>query len=212
MDELDKAIDKFYRAFADIPAPTKIGGCPCCIDDKEIQILLTTPLRELTADDLSAYASSALLTVGSVLDYLYFLPRIMEISIRESWWSNIEVTGRAIASTNLTSWPAQRREELDSFLRTLIGHIVDTGSHWLIDDWFCAICRIELDIHPFLRIVEKNSDAILEYWGANAKCLEVGKLCNAFWELPNKGHDDIVRWFQSDDISRVYAEAYGYRM
>src|SRR4029453_11039601 len=102
MDPLTKAIDDLYQAFSDAAVPRHVDGCPCCIDDKQIAHLLKTPLREIEPGDLSAYASSALLTVGDVSDFLYFLPRIVEISIRDdAWWPDIEVTARAIQSAGL---------------------------------------------------------------------------------------------------------------
>ncbi len=67
---------------------------------EEVEVLLGKPLRDLSPDELSSYSSSALLTVGLPEDYLYYLPRILEISIRDdSWWPDIEVSARAIKST-----------------------------------------------------------------------------------------------------------------
>ncbi len=75
------------------PKPSSIQGCPCCVDNKEICSLLSTPLREITGGELSSYSSSAFLTVGREADYLYFLPRIVEIGFTEAgWWPDIEVT------------------------------------------------------------------------------------------------------------------------
>lgn len=109
MDTLQKAIDELYRAFEVVEPPQQIVGCPCCFDEYEIQKLLETQLRHISPELMAPYASSALLTVGSISDYLYYLPRILEISIRdESWWPAIEVTGRAIRGTHIDSWPTVR--------------------------------------------------------------------------------------------------------
>lgn len=211
MIALSNAIDDFYRAFADVAVPRHIDGCPCCIDSNRVPHLLTTPLREILPTDLAPYASSALLTVGDVSDYLYFLPRIMEISIRDdSWWPDIEVTGRAIHSTDLKAWPSKRRGALMSLLKAVIENIVDSGSYWQIDGWLCAIARMELDVGPYLAIIEPNSAAVLQYFEDNAKCLRADTLSNAFWELPNSGHDQIVQWFKSEAIRAIPFQAYGY--
>ncbi len=71
---------------------------------------------------------------------------------------------------------------------------------------------MELDVRPFLEKIEQNADAVSEYWEGNARHLHDGKLGNAFWELPNSGHDEIFRWFQSDSVKRIYAEAFGYKI
>ncbi len=213
MHALSQAIDDFYRAFVDVPAPLHIDGCPCCIDNQRIPHLLSTPLREIAPDDLASYASSALLTVGDVSDYLYFLPRIMDISIRdESWWPDVEVTARAIHSTGLCSWPPNRHAALVSLLDAVIQNVIKSKAYWQIDGWLCAIARMELDVRPWLTMIEIDSAAVLHYFEDNAEDLKFGKLSNAFWELPNTGHDVIVQWFKSDAISEIPFQAYGYTM
>lgn len=210
---LTQAIDDFYRAFSDVTAPYHIHGCPCCIDNKRIQYLLSTPLRQLSPDDLSSYASSALLTVGEVSDYLFFLPRIMEISILdESWWPDIEVTGRAIHSTQLQDWPSHRREALVILLNAVMQNVIESKAYWQIDGWLCAIARIGFDVRLYLAMIEKDSAAVLHYFEDNAEDIKDGKLGNAFWELPNVGHDVIVQWFRSDAIRAIPFHAYGYMM
>src|SRR5262245_26685041 len=94
---LRQAIEGVYTAFLDVPRPTSVDGCPCCIGQKGISILLSKPLRELSPDDLTHYAASAFLTVGAVEDYLYFLPRILEIlATQHDWWPDPEVVTLAI--------------------------------------------------------------------------------------------------------------------
>lgn len=210
---LHQAIDAFYGAFCDVAVPRHIEGCPCCIEDKRIPHLLSTPLRDLSADDLDSYASSALLTVGDVSDYLHFLPRIMEISILdENWWPQIEVTARAVHSTQLLAWPAHRLEALEALLGAVMHHIVETRAYGRIDGWLCAIARMELDVRRHLAMIARDSAAVLHYFEDNVEALKYGKLQNGFWELPNAGHDVIVQWFKSDAIRAIPFDAYGYRM
>ena len=61
-------------------------------------------------------------------------------------------------------------------------------------------------------MIATSTESVLEYFGDNANCLQNGKLCNAFWELPNAGHDAIVQWFKSDAIRDIPFRAYGYVM
>lgn len=213
MDALQTAIDNLYDAFNDIEQPTMIDGCPCCFDEGEIRKLLGTPLRQISSELLASYASSALLTVGSASDYLYYLPRILEISIHEaSWWPTIEVTGRAIRDTHIDSWPTVRRNELKRFVASAVGHIVENEEYDRIDEWLCSVGRMGFEVLPCLAIIERNEKAVLAFWEDNSGRLNDGKLGNEFWDLPNDAHDEIVSWFQSEKISLIYAEAYGYRM
>lgn len=205
MSNLTNAINDFYSAFSDIPVPEDIDGCPCCILDKEVENLLSASLREITRDDLSSFASSALLTVGVESDYLYFLPRILDLSINDdSWWPDIEITGMRIHSTNLDSWPTKRREALESLLDAVIQNILQSKEYGRLDDWLCAIALMEIDVRPRLAMIESDPDAVFEYYGDNAEKLDSGRLSNAFWELPNEGHDMIVQWLNSDAISSIY--------
>ncbi|MEN3942331.1 hypothetical protein WJU23_13615 [Prosthecobacter sp. SYSU 5D2] len=200
-----------YEAFADIPRPSEIDACPCCVDSKNLCVLTSLPLRDISADDLGPYAASAFLTVGDVPDYLYFLPRIMECSaLNEFWWPVPEVTGRAIANTHPTEWPAPRRVAWHNFLSALIAHLLnqaDSGSE--IDSWLCAMARMELDLHPFLTQIEQSPPHVLSFYEANANHLTQLKLANQFWDLPNAGHDQILAWFGSENVGDIVFQAYG---
>jgi len=128
MADLNEAIDRFYLEFQDIPAPTIIDACPCCVPTAEIEILLSVPKRELTADQLQSYSSSAFLTAGDVTDYLYFLPRILELSIRdELWWPSPKVIGRATKSADLHNWPETKQQAMTDLLLSVVQYFVDTG-------------------------------------------------------------------------------------
>lgn len=206
MNSLDKAIDEFYQTCSDLPVPLTIEGCPCCVDANEMERLVRTPLREIEPDDISTFASKALLTVGTVSDYLYFLPRILELSIRDEWWwPDIEITARAICSTSIPSWTVSRRESLIKLLNAAIDDILQSSQFIRLDEWLCAIARMGFDVRPFLSKIESNTDAVLVYWRDNAECLAEEKLCNAFWEVPNAGYDEIVRWFKSEPVRRIIA-------
>lgn len=201
MLKLTQAVEDFYSAFSDVEVPLHIDGCPCCIYREEIDKLLSTSLRELAPGDLSVYAMCALSTVGAVSDYLYFLPRIMDISVHEDSWSrDIEVKARAIHSTDIHSWPPDRREALVALLDAVVQNIVESKAYSKIDGWLCAIGGMEIDVRPALAMIETDSEAILHYFGENAEALKRGKLSNGFWELPNVGHDTIVQWFNSDAV------------
>jgi ribosomal protein S13 len=128
MATLEASIQDFYAAFSDVPAPKQIDGCPCCIDAKKIPVLLKTPRQQLTPDDLSCYSASTFNTVGDVADYLYFLPRILEITTQDGgWWPSLEVTARAIRETRFDSWPTRRREALKTLLNAALRSSVERG-------------------------------------------------------------------------------------
>ncbi len=213
MKAVGESIELLYAAFAGQARPLKISYCPCCITDEEIATLLGSGLREIPPEVLAPYASSAFLTVGNVADYLYFLPRILEITATDDqWWPDPEVTGRAISTAKLDSWPASRLDALTGFLAAVIDSAIGSGEYLKIDPWMCAIARMGIDVRPYLQRIAASPDAVLAYFEDNARCLPKNRLCNAFWELPNAGHDAIVDWFHSEPIRKIPFEAYGYLM
>ncbi len=213
MNALQLTIDDVYRAFADVPKPQAIDGCPCCIERKGIEHLLATPLRKISPKELAPYASSAFLTVGSAEDYLYFLPRILEISATdESWYPDAEVTGRAIRSSAADSWAVPRKGAVQRLFAAVIKNAIETGQYHKIDGWMCAIARSGFDVAPYLEQLLKSPAAVLAYFEDNAQCLPERTLCNAFWELPCPAHDAIVAWFYSEQVRRIPYDAYGYSL
>ena len=210
MHDVQDTIEHLYRAFAMNPRPRHIDGCPCCIDEKEIFVLLAKRLRAITPQELAPYASSAFLTVGAVADYLYFLPRILEITATDSsWWPDPEVTGRAIRNANPDLWTATQRSALNQFLEAVIASVIEFEDYYSLDGWMCAIARMGFDVMPYLRQIAKSPAAVLAYFEENVGSLPRNKLSNAFWELPCPAHDAIVNWFFSPEITKIPFDAYG---
>lgn len=211
MNALSQSIESLYTAFSDVQKPRKIDACPCCIGAKNLCELQTKPLRELSPHDLSAYASSAFLTSGGVADYLYFLPRILEIhATNDSWWPEPEVTGRAISNTEPLSWPAKRLHAFHDFLHHVIAscfEIEDSG--WKINSWICAIAKMRMDVRPYLSQIEASPIHVLSFYEVNANRLSQRRLSNPFWELPNEGYDQVVHWFGTQAVGDIIMAAYG---
>jgi hypothetical protein len=211
MNSLSDSIEALYSAFGDVPKPRNIKGCPCCIERKKIGTLLSKPLRELSPDDLSSYASSAFLTVGEQADYLYFLPRIIEITCTESgWWPDPEVTGRAIADAQIDKWPPQRRDALIHVLHAVIQAALgyEDGA-WLIDQWICAISKMGLEVAPFLRQIEASPAHVLAYYEDNSQPLMKQRLGNSFWDCSDRGYEEVIAWFKSPKITKIILDGYG---
>ena len=213
MSALENAIDELYAAFSRVPKPQHIDGCECCADEDDLRRLLSFHVREIPPDVLSPYASSALLTVGSVDDYVFFIPRILHVhAIDDSFWPDPEITGRAIAKTNIPDWPESRRDALTSFFANVVRTSLKPDRHHQIDSWLCTIANIGLPTNTYLSDISQSQDAVLAYFNENAERLPQRKLSNSFWELPNSGHDEIVDWFYSTNIRKIVFDAYGYQL
>ena len=209
MNRLFESIDALYAAFLGVPKPSGIEGCPCCIDRKAICTFLSKPVRELTGRELASYSASAFLTVGGEADYLYFLPRIVEIGCTEAGqWPDIEVTGRAIGETHPVKWPAKRKQALLEVLHAVLQQAIAEEDGWAIDQWICAIAKMGFEVLPFLDQIGTSSKALLAYYERNAQSLIKQKLGNSFWEREDPGYQTVLSWFQRPEVSRIILDAY----
>jgi hypothetical protein len=208
---LRQAIEGVYAAFRDVPRPTSVDGCPCCIDQKGISILLSKPLRALSPEDLAHYAASAFLTVGAVEDYLHFLPRILEIlATKNDWWPDPEVVTRAIHTAGFHSWPDSRRTALTRFFEEVVGDLLVTeGSGFEIDSWICALGRLHVGCAPFLRRIAVSRPRLIELYEVNSQPLAAGRLANGFWDDAPEEQKQVVEWFRSPETRKIIQEQYG---
>ena len=65
------ALENVYAAFASVPRPKKIEGCPCCTTPERLAVLTAGPLRSLDEELLSWYGFKSMTTIGDEQDYLY---------------------------------------------------------------------------------------------------------------------------------------------
>lgn len=210
MSRLEDAIEQLYAAFASVTKPKHIDGCRHCVTEEEFAKLLGTDLKELGVDKLDDYAFSAFVTVGDVPDYLYFLPRILHLdAMSDRDFASVEITGRAIATTDLISWPGERIEALEAFLMEVMESLLAPERHGNIDEWMCAIAKMGLDVRPYLSRIERSESAALKYFSDNAEGLPNRRLGNPFWELRSPGHAAIVEWFHSPKIKNLVFREYG---
>jgi hypothetical protein len=209
-EALRQAIDALYAAFASVRRPKAIAGCPCCIEDKEIAALLATPLRELSPDQLSSYASSVFLTVGDEQDFRYFVPRILEISATDSgWWPDPEVVARALAEARWCEWPTVQREAVGRVWDEKFTELVELAEGSELDSWLWGLARIGLDLSPFLTRLSLRPAAVLALYGWHANEIVEHRLANGFWDEAPKGRQDVIAWFHSPEMSRLVLDGYG---
>jgi hypothetical protein len=202
------AVEGLYAAFAGTPRPHYVDGCPCCIERKEIGTLLSKPIREISADELSSYASSVFLTVGDEADFLYFLPRIFEISATyPSWWPDPEVALGKLSYVKWKEWDKEKRAAIEAFIEAVFEHLVvsDTSDS---DSWFCAIARTGRAIEPLLERIKNEGKPLIALYEWNSTSLTKGKLSNEFWDDIPDSRQFVIAWFQSEEIKKKINEQY----
>lgn len=209
-ENLRQAIDGLYAAFAAVARPKTIDGCRCCIDDAGVATLLTKPLREITERELSSYAASALLTVGTPADYRYYLPRILELNVRcGGWWPDIEVIGRAMFQAQWFDWTEKERVAIEHFFQMRIEDLILEKLYFELDGYICGAARARVPVAPLLTRIASSVEAVLGFYQQNANELPEQKLANAFWEEEQEAARPVIHWFFSPEIKAIILDAYG---
>jgi hypothetical protein len=199
--QLTSAIEVVYSAFCPVARPVKIDGCRCCIDDREVYVMMNKPLRELSAAELSSYASSVFLTVGSAADYRYYLPRIVEhVANVDGWWPGPELLGRSLACAGWTKWSEDERGAVAGFFEAILRHHARLRAGYDIGDWLCGIAAAGVDMAPFMKILWEDPEAAVALFRVNAASLAGGGLQNGFWSENPAGMKQVVAWFYSDEV------------
>ena len=138
MDEaLTQAIERLYREFAEYRLETPSPCATCYSPEIVARIegrLRTTPLRDLTVDDIGHFYTDGVLTWGGVEDLRHLLPRLMELFAAhhlgegDPWQddgSRLRVDLDPAVSllrfpdAEWWTWPAGEREAVDDFLFAL---------------------------------------------------------------------------------------------
>ncbi len=203
-----KAIDELYIAFDDVPKPHFLDGCPCCIERKEIETLLSKPLREIAADELSSYASSLFLTVGDEGDFLYFLPRIFDISANDlTWWPDPEVAIGKLSFVEWKKWNEERVDAIESYFDAVFEAYVESGSYEA-DSWLCALARSKCGFGKYLEKLKKTTKGLISVYENNSESLMKGKLSNGFWDEVPEEKNELIECFGSADVRRLIDASY----
>jgi hypothetical protein len=206
--DVTSAVDELYAAFSSQPKPRRIEACPCCVPADEYCSLLETPLRKLTGEQLSAFASSLLLTAGSECDLRYFFPRMLEISIHErDWWPDREVVLGKLSLGHWHAWPERERAAVLNAVKAAFQADLQDPSDgaWNIDAWLCGLALAGADVRLFLATLAEpqNEGALFAYYEFNSAPLQKGKLENSFWGGNREAQQPIIAWLKSAPVQQV---------
>jgi hypothetical protein len=218
MTGIEKAIETLYEVFSRYPRPTEIESCPCgCTKPDATVHLLAVPLRELRFAGLIDYSSSAISTQGSVDDFRYFLPRLLQGIANEPYdynpeilfgklsyaewriWPDIEVTAiknyfNALWLKGLNSFPIE--EHLPAFfeIETLLASIAQTGEA----------------LEPYLQTwtettVQEADEHLIQFVTMYGDDFSSGRtLDRAFWEESTAQAATLREWLlRPDTLQRI---------
>lgn len=202
--EIRQAVEGLYASFAAAKRPAYLVMSPAK-DPADFATLLTTPLRELTAEQLWQYSFSVFLTIGDTPDFEYFFPRIIELASEPYSSLEIEVVFKKPA---MAGWPERwlkdRQKAFQTYLEVMVASWTSTISD--IEAQVCALARCLPDIDRRLEVLMSGSDAanenLIAFYGANRESLIKNKLSNSFWDRSSDAHARVVAWLQRPDVQQ----------
>ena len=133
--ELEGALERLYDVFNQCPLRQGLPPFGYSMSAERVRELWepmrTTPLRELTGEQIWKFASGATLTWGGAEDIRHFLPRLIELM-----WSD-RVSGllgaffyRLPPNAAYATWPEVEQEALEQWVRSALVYHLTTYS-WL---------------------------------------------------------------------------------
>jgi len=206
-DAVRRAIDGLYDTFGRYPVPERIEACPCCLDEAEIILLLSGPLRELGGAALVSYTANVFLTVGDVADFRYLLPRILEVCAENGGWPDPEIVLGKFPLAGWTEWPAPERAAVREYCDAVFTHLLatdETGAD--LDSWLCALARGGLDLEPYLKLLQEKKPAFLAWYHASGRALPEGRLSNPFWTDVPEMERRLRIWLETAEVQSLLAD------
>ena len=120
MSEVTEAVQNLYETFARYPRPDMIESCPCgCTKPNATAHLVAVPLRNLRFAELLDYCFSAITTQGSVNDFRYLLPRLLQGIAEEQCGCNPEIFFGKLSCAEWLTWPENEIAAVRGYLRAL---------------------------------------------------------------------------------------------
>lgn len=193
--KLTRYLNAIYRMFAS-PTPDAIEGCPCCISTRGVDVLLTTPLRELSGQQLWRYVSGAFLTVGGECDFRYLLPRILDVSVNDPGNANdSEIVIGKLALANWRQWPAAEQKVVEQFLDAwfecaLADDLASAAEGWIGTDAESVLCGMARAGLPLDRRLLRLQDELAAPVLADLTKRYPGDL-SPFWETTPAGFSEF---------------------
>jgi hypothetical protein len=190
-------IKTLYRVFSRYPRPSQLEGCPCCTDAETSRFLASKPLHTLTATELSHYAFKALSTWGTLDDFRYFLPRILELTALEQLDCDTEVTLGKLGYANWTDWPADEQKAVWEYVAAFWVQSIRSDDICQADAVLCGFSLSSSDISLLLTTADALApDFRSAYRNECGRC-DKQRLTNSFWERSMPSYQQALDWAYS---------------
>lgn len=204
--ELNNSIESLYVVFKDYKLRSDIDACDHCYSEKDKELLLSKPIKELTTDDLISFAYDAITLFGDVHDFKCLLPRLCEQVAKDpNWVTDVEITFSKFQHGEWNKWSEDEQLAVRNYFHTLWSFILDNypaPASMAIDEIICGISQAEDNISHYLNSWincassegYKHLTDFLEDEVRNNSRLVEQVLDNPFWETRPEQMKQLVAW------------------
>lgn len=206
-------IENLYEAFRPYRLGTAIDGCDHCVSASMSRELLATPLRQLTAQQLSEYSLRAMTTWGTEDNFKHFLPRLLELAVidpLEMDW--LETLFGKLEMAKWQEWPASERRALENYLSYLWTVTLARPRRYDFDESagsvLCAISRTGIAVEPFLKQwiqddLQESLEHLCVFVHCNFEAMRKNKprLADSFWDFGSPATTTVTSWLQSSEVA-----------
>lgn len=210
-----QAIRRLYEVFARYPARSDMPRCEHCATKDEIARLCATPLAELTEGSLNFYSLHAISTVGEVVDFKHFLPRMFESMLWGNGAIDVEIIVGKLPYGRWREWPSEEQAAISAFFSAWWSHLL---SHYPAEheaeECLCAIAQAEDDISRFLDFWRQcTGPHAMQHLAATmewnyCKLMDEQPLFNAWWQERPKQMSQLRDWLLSPLTGKALEEAF----
>lgn len=211
---LENAVRALYRTFHRYRIDNSFEGCSCCVSQTQSDQLIKKGLHSLSADDLRHYAMKAMTTWGTVRDFKYFLPRVLELVVYDSDEFELEILFGKLKYAHMQAWDSDERLAVENFLLAYWrSELVKPpiGSHDMkIANVLSGLAAARESVAPYLdvwaaRMHNQNAISHLVAYILNVDIhsLAKGRPSRAFIGLRGVAADEVLHWLQSDSVEHA---------
>ena len=205
--KLQKSIRELYTAYSVFDKPSQIDSCECCHTEEEKKILVSNSLESLTCNQLNDFVISSFNTIGDAEDFLYFLPRILELAFTDyqEFDCDVGLLGHKLYQSRFWERGETLKSSVDSALLAHFEHQVlqDTDWNYQMSDWVCCVGNATPEIQPFLSLL-LGSPYFKEFYEQEHRYAVKGKLSDSFWEKNHGNRARIVSWLLGPESEARY--------